>query len=35
MKIPTGLKKYLFCLNGYIILKKALSAKELKDCNAS
>ncbi len=30
---PTELEKYLFDLNGYIILKKAISSKELKECN--
>ena len=30
---PTELQKYFFDLNGYIILKKAISSKEVKECN--
>jgi len=30
---PTAIEKYFFDLNGYIIIKEALSKKELKDCN--
>ncbi|MBT3777522.1 MAG: hypothetical protein HON34_06490 [Pelagibacteraceae bacterium] len=30
---PTKLEKYLFDLNGYIIIKNAISQKELKACN--
>lgn len=30
---PTELQKYFFDLNGYIILKKAISPKEVKECN--
>ncbi len=32
-KKPNALEKYLFDLNGYIILKKAVSTKELSECN--
>jgi hypothetical protein len=30
---PTELEKYLFDLNGYIILKNAISSQEIRDCN--
>ena len=30
---PTELEKYLFDLKGYLILKKAISSKELRECN--
>ena len=30
---PTKLEKYLFDLNGYIIIKNALNKLELKKCN--
>ena len=33
IKKPTLIEKYLFDLNGYIIIKKAISGKELKACN--
>ena len=32
-KKPTELEKYLFDLNGYIILKKAISDREIRECN--
>ena len=32
-KIPTELEKYFFDLNGYIIIKNAVSVKELDACN--
>ena len=32
-KKPSAIEKYLFDLNGYIIIKKAISPKEVKDCN--
>tara|TARA_X000001036_G_scaffold269007_1_gene249705 strand:- start:606 stop:1436 length:831 start_codon:yes stop_codon:yes gene_type:complete len=32
-KRPTSLEKYLFDLNGYIVIKNALGKKEIKDCN--
>ena len=32
-KIPTELEKYFFDLNGYIIIKNAISVKELDACN--
>ena len=32
-KKPTSLEKYLFDLNGYIVIKNALSKKEIKNCN--
>mgnify|MGYP002701243815 CR=1 FL=1 len=33
MQQPSELEKYLFDLKGFIIIKNALSKKELKDCN--
>ena len=30
---PTKLEKYLFDINGYIIIKNALNKFELKECN--
>ena len=32
-KKPSAIEKYLFDLNGYIIIKKAISPKEVKECN--
>tara|TARA_B100001540_G_scaffold178150_1_gene157151 strand:+ start:517 stop:1347 length:831 start_codon:yes stop_codon:yes gene_type:complete len=32
-KKPSQLEKYLFDLNGYILIKKALQKKEVKECN--
>ena len=32
-KKPSAIEKYLFDLNGYIIIKKAISQREVKDCN--
>ena len=32
-KKPSQLEKYLFDLNGYILIKKALQKKEIKECN--
>ena len=32
-KKPSQLEKYLFDLNGYIVIKKALQKKEVKECN--
>ncbi len=32
-KKPSAIEKYLFDLNGYILIKKALQKKEIKECN--
>ena len=32
-KKPSAIEKYLFDLNGYILIKKALQKKEVKECN--
>jgi Phytanoyl-CoA dioxygenase (PhyH) len=34
-KVPTPLEEYLFDLNGFVVLKGVLSAKEIADCNAA
>ena len=33
MKQPSELEIYLFDLKGFIVIKNALSKKEVKDCN--
>ena len=30
---PSKIEKYLFDLNGYIIIKNALTKREVNDCN--
>jgi hypothetical protein len=35
MTAPTEMERYLFDLNGYLVLRNALSSDEVADCNAS
>lgn len=32
-RIPSALEEYLFDLNGFVIIRAALSAEEVKACN--